>query len=465
MVGIGFNFALNSITVIQVPLDDDRFMDDDQLNWTLAVGPLVSLLGSLLSVPIAGRLGAKRLLMMVMPVYSLSSLMACFGGTFVWVFLGRMFMYTMLGMSEGTARGYAAEIVPPNRRALTTSVLNTFVFLTQAVALVIAKYVHWTWLFIISGFIPAVICLAGLFFIPNSGKWLLSHGHSEEEARRSLHHFLGEHHNVDAEVSEILESIAHAHVDGESIPAWKLVLHRSTLLPLTLACAQMSMLVLTGGMGISLITSYILEPVQLPLDAYQSAMLPAALASIIGIPASFVVERCGRLPLLRVSGVTSLAGCIAIAVYFFLSTELQEKLGLVALVGAAAAQLAFSAFIAPITLVLINELLPNRTRLIGANIVMSWSYCQTFMLIKFYPLLKDAIGFGGTFIIHAVMSALQVPLATFFLPETSGLTLEQIQKLFIKRTRDSEVALDVTDKSGRKGVDNPALDVTDKSGE
>ena len=224
----------------------------------------------------------------------------------------------------------------------------------------------------IAGFLPTAICFAGLFFIPNSAKWLLSHGHSEEEARHSLHFFRGQHHNVDAEVTEILDSVA--HVDGEAIPAWKLVFQRMTLLPLLFVCAQVLMLVWTGGLGIAVITSYILEPVQLPLDDYQSAMLLAALAAVVGIPASFVVERRGRLPLLRLSGVISVAGCVAISIYFFLSDDLQQKFGLIALAGVAVTQLAFNASIAPITLVYINELLPNRTRIIGANIVMAWCY-------------------------------------------------------------------------------------------
>ena len=457
-MAIGFNFALNSITVVQVPLDDDRFLDDEQLNWTLAIGPLVSLLGSLLSVPIAGRLGTKRLLMMALPVYGLASLMVGFGGTFIMLFMGRFCMFMMLGLLEGSARGYAAEIMPPNRRAATTAILNTFVFATQAVALVVAKYVHWTSFFLIAGFLPVVMCFAGLFFIPNSAKWLLSHGHSEEEARQSLHFFLGEHHNVDDEVREILDSVAHAHVDGEPIPAWKLVFYRSTLLPLLLASAQMSAMVWTGGMGITFITSYILKSIQLPLDDYQSSMLAVALGAIVGIPASFVVERFGRLPLLRLSGIVSLGGCVAIATYFFLSPELQEKLGLVALAGAAVVQLTWSAFIAPISLVFINELIPNKTRMIGANIVMGWTYSQLFVLVKIYPTLKDAVGFGGIFLIHAAMSALQIPLATFGLPETSGLSLEQIQKLFVKRSKDVEVPLDAAADGAEGDVDNSTTD-------
>ena len=82
-----------------------------------------------------------------------------------------------------------------------------------------------------------------------------------------------------------------------------------------------------------------------------------------------------------------------------------------------------------------------------------------FMLVKFYPMLKEDVGFGGTFLMHTVMSALHVPLATFCLPETSGLSLEQIQKLFVKRGKDAEMPLNVVDESGGAGAEKPARDV------
>ncbi|XP_037087753.1 sugar transporter ERD6-like 10 [Pollicipes pollicipes] len=156
---MGFSFGLHSITLIQVPEDEDRFMNDDQLNWTIAVTALALITGSCLAMPIAPVLGARRLLMLTQPIHALASLSAGLGKHFGWVLLGRFLTSVTLGMSEGTARGYVSEIVPPNRRALFTAILSTMLYISHAASIGFACYVHWSTMFIITGFLPAAVCL------------------------------------------------------------------------------------------------------------------------------------------------------------------------------------------------------------------------------------------------------------------------------------------------------------------
>ncbi|XP_037071024.1 solute carrier family 2, facilitated glucose transporter member 6-like [Pollicipes pollicipes] len=174
LTGMGLNVALHSILVVQVPQDTNRFMADNQLNWAIASCPLGAMAGCMLAMPVAPVLGARRLLMFSQPLYALASLVVALGQSFPLVLLGRLVMFIMLGMSETTVRGYVSEIVPPNRRTLYTAILNTMVFASQAIGLLIAQYVHWTTFHIGAGFLPAGICLAGLYFIHNSPNGSLS---------------------------------------------------------------------------------------------------------------------------------------------------------------------------------------------------------------------------------------------------------------------------------------------------
>ncbi|XP_037071026.1 sugar transporter ERD6-like 7 [Pollicipes pollicipes] len=460
LTGMGLNVALHSILVVQVPQDTNRFMADNQLNWAIASCPLGAMAGCMLAMPVAPVLGARRLLMFSQPLYALASLVVALGQSFPLVLLGRLVMFIMLGMSETTVRGYVSEIVPPNRRTLYTAILNTMVFASQAIGLLIAQYVHWTTFHIGAGFLPAGICLAGLYFIHNSPKWLLSHGHSEEEALRAIRFFHGTEADADSEVRNIQDSLRHMDVDGVSLPLWKLILQRETLMPLLLAFGQLVIFIWSGGIGINYITSYILQPVNLPLNDYQSAMLPLAVAAIFSVPTSFVIERFGRLPLLRVSGSLSGLGCATIAVFFYLPEALQQTLGWVVLVGATLTQYSFACIIAPIALTYVNELLPNRTRTFCANILMGMMNTMLFMFVKTFSPLTELIGFGGVFLLHMAVSGLQVVYATFCLPETKGLSLERIQHLFQKVEKVAEAPLHVGDtEQGNNGKDNPALNV------
>ena len=461
LVEMGINIALHSITIIQVPLDDDRFLDDDQLNWTIAVTALAAMSGCFLSAPIAPRLGARRLLAVTQPVYALASLLVSFGGSFGWVLAGRVMMMAALGAAEATVLGYVTEVVPPARRALFTASLSTLGFVSSSIALLSAPYVHWRTLFLVAGFGPAAVCLLGLIFIPNSAKWLLSHGHGEDEARRAIAHFRGEHYDADAEVARIRNSLRHHTQDhGAPIQQWRLLLRRDTLLPLMLAAFQLFLFIWTGGMAVSGITSYILAPVRLDISAYHSTLLPTAFAALFIIPGSLIVERCGRLPLLRFSGSLSAVGCAAIAVYFFASAELQERLGVLVLAGAALTQLAHACIISPIAFIYVSELLPNRTRTMAANISLGFMYTNLFLMFRLYPLLRDSLGFGGTFVMHAGVSLLQVLFAMCCLPETKGLHLEDIQRIFQGDENAIKTSAEVQEETVKRGIDNPALDLT-----
>ncbi|XP_037094132.1 facilitated trehalose transporter Tret1-like [Pollicipes pollicipes] len=299
-------------------------------------------------------------------------------------------------------------------------------------------------------FSPPVVCLAGLYFIPNSPKWLLSHGHSEEEARRAIHFFHGKEADADAEIRSTKDSLRETHVDGVSIPMRKLILRRDTLQPLLLVTGQMMVSIWSGGLGINFILPLILQHVKLPLDQYQSAMLPLALSASLCVPTSVVIERFGRLPLLRGSGAISAAGCAAIAAFFFLPEAQQQRSGSVVLVGSVLVHLTFACIVAPISLTYINELLPNRTRIFCANITMGTTYTNLFILLKTFPMLSGAIGLGGVFVVNGVVSLVQVAFATLFLPETKDLSLEQIQQMFQSADNVSGKSSEVDEALGVK---------------
>ncbi|XP_037093703.1 probable metabolite transport protein CsbC [Pollicipes pollicipes] len=285
-------------------------------------------------------------------------------------------MFVALGLSEGCVRGYVSEIVPPKRRALFSALLNFMVYLGQVLVLAVAPLLHWQVLFIVVGVVPAALCLSGLLFLPNSAKWLLSRGHSEEEAMRSIQFFRG------------------TQVDAAAEPGtWR---------PLLLASIQMVLFAWCGGATLVLFTAFVMTPVRLPLSEYQRATLPAALAALVCVPGGIIIERYGRLPVLRLGGVLSAIGCATVAAYFFLAAESQERLGWIVLAGAGLTQVAFVGMLANVAFNYVTELLPNKTRTLGANIVLVVLNLSGFVLLKMYPLIRDGIGLGGGFVIHSL---------------------------------------------------------------
>ena len=141
------------------------------------------------------------------------------------------------------------------------------------------------------------------------------------------------------------------------------------------------------------------------------------------------------------SGLLGLAGCSAIGAYFWRLAEAGGGGGQHAwlvLAGALATVLSYGAGIAPVTFTYLVELLPNSTRAITINMVLLYFSLVQFCAVHFFPAMERGLGSHGTFWLFAAVNALQVLLATFALPETRGLTLEEIQhKFFAARRRSS----------------------------
>lgn len=77
------------------------------------------------------------------------------------------------------------------------------------------------------------------------------------------------------------------------------------------------------------------------------------------------------------------------------------------------------------------EVLPNNLRAKGAALSTSFTFLYNLCVSKTTPLLFVSIGYK-TYFYYAGLCALSTLITLFFLPETKGLTLEEIDTLFKK---------------------------------
>ena len=60
----------------------------------------------------------------------------------------------------------------------------------------------------------------------------------------------------------------------------------------------------------------------------------------------------------------------------------------------------------------------------------SFNLLCTFLIVRCYPDLLDALGKDGTFYAFAGLTVFSIGFVYFFLPETKGKTLEEMERLF-----------------------------------
>ena len=77
------------------------------------------------------------------------------------------------------------------------------------------------------------------------------------------------------------------------------------------------------------------------------------------------------------------------------------------------------------------EVLPTNLRAKGAALSTSFTFLYNLCVSKTTPLLFVSIGYK-TYFYYAGLCALSTLITLFFLPETKGLTLEELDTLFAK---------------------------------
>jgi SP family xylose:H+ symportor-like MFS transporter len=92
--------------------------------------------------------------------------------------------------------------------------------------------------------------------------------------------------------------------------------------------------------------------------------------------------------------------------------------------------IAFYAFtLAPVTWVLIAEIFPNRLRSHGVSVSVSALWIASFLLTYTFPTLNRLLSMGGVFLGYGVICTAGAAMVFFWIPETAGRSLENIDSL------------------------------------
>ncbi|VVC99963.1 unnamed protein product [Leptidea sinapis] len=82
---------------------------------------------------------------------------------------------------------------------------------------------------------------------------------------------------------------------------------------------------------------------------------------------------------------------------------------------------------------LLAEVFVSEVQSLASMILMEWVWLLNFFILGVFPLMVKYLGIHGSFYIFAGFSVLDILLALFMVPETKGLTKEQIQEAFLGR--------------------------------
>jgi len=277
----------------------------------------------------------------------------------------------------------------------------------------------WRWQFGI-GIVPAALLLLLLIQAPESPRWLISRGYFHEAT--NILDALGSK-DVKAEMESIEQSFRE-EVEHEKAPLFTRALMRPLLLAIALAAFnQLS--------GINAILYYLNDVFA---AAGYSRLASSSLAVDVGLMnllatvcAISIIDYLGRRLLLLIGSVGMALSLASIAWIFHAHAHRSALILLLATY-----MISFAISQGAVIWVYISEIFPNATRSRGQSLGSTTHWIMNAVIAGIFPVLV-AGGMWLPFATFAAMMTLQFAVVWFYLPETRGMTLEQITHLLRRK--------------------------------
>ncbi|VAI10612.1 unnamed protein product [Triticum turgidum subsp. durum] len=346
------------------------------------------------------------------------------------LYIGRLLEGFGVGIISYTVPVYIAEISPRNKRGALGSVNPLSVTTGMMLAYVLGMFVSWRMLALI-GTLPCTILIPGLFFIPESPRWLAKMN-KMDDFEASLQVLRGSETDITSEVNDI--KIAVASANKRTAIRFQELNQKKFRMPLILG---IGLLVLQQLSGISAILSYagsIFKAAGLTNGNLAACGLGAIMVLATGIT-TWLLDRAGRRILLIISSAGMTLSLLVVAVIFFLKDNVPQDsdmyyiLSMIAVLAIVACVITFSFGMGAIPWVIMSEILPVSIKSLAGSFATLANWLTSFGITMTANLLLSWSA-GGTFVCYTLVSAFTLVFIILWVPETKGRTLEEIQWSF-----------------------------------
>lgn len=275
--------------------------------------------------------------------------------------------------------------------------------------------------------IPALLFFFIIFFIPESPRWLIVR-QKENQATRILERIYTSTAEVLHQLNETKSVLAsEAHSD------WKALLHPGIMKAVIIGAG---IAILGQFMGVNAVLYYgpsIFEQAGLGGgDALFYQIIVGLVNMLTTILAVFIIDRVGRKKLVYYGVSGMIAFLVLIALYF----NYGEQMGLSSIV----LLLFFLAYvfscaisISAVIFVFLSEMYPTRVRGLAMSIAGFSLWIGTYLIGQLTPWMLQTLSPAGTFLLFAVMCVPYILIVWKLMPETTGKSLEDIERYWMKK--------------------------------
>ncbi|KAJ8711695.1 hypothetical protein PYW08_008649 [Mythimna loreyi] len=439
---------------------------ENEASWFGSLSFLTQPIGALVSGPFVDYVGRKRATFFVNLPHVVAWILMYFAWNVPSLFIGNALLGIGTGIMEAPINSYVGEISEPSIRGALCTITLLFVSIGVFAMYFLGSVVTWRVAALISIAVPITsMLLVSLGVVPDTPVWLLSQGR-EKDALKSLCYLRGwtTADNVKEEFDKLV--VYSKSLNGCAI-CWKdkrqesecdhykmnvfkrffvkfniVMLCKETLRPMTLTMLYFTFVVMSGLVPVKPNMVNICGAFGMADDGKNVVVMVGVISLVASIVVISIIKFTGK----RKLGITSMLGsaicCTALSIYaethldkdvfsYDPKTFPKEK-SMVPLI----LFYILTVFTGlNISWVILGEVFPFRSRASAQGTAAAWNYVVTFIGSKTLIDLETNFRLTGAFAAYAAIAYLGTLYLYFFLPETEGKPLQEIESYYKGRLR------------------------------
>ncbi len=418
-----------------------------------------AVLGAMFTGRLADILGRKKIILFTAVIFVIGALWSGAASSPKELMAARFIVGIAIGISSFAVPLYISEISPADKRGQLVSLFQLLItvgilasYLTD---LIFAKNdVVWSWRpMLYSGVVPGMLLLIGMLFLPETPRWLMSKGR-RQQAEKILRR-VETPEKVELAIREIQKEL---EKDKEKVK-FSEIFKPWLRIPLMIAIVIMFF---QQFVGINTVIYYSPKIFMIAgFDSARAAIWGSVSVGLVNVLftvlAIYLVDRWGRRKLYFVGLTGIVIALIALGLSFLFNNSLGQSGKWLTIIFTWIYIAFFAVSIGPLGWLIISEIFPLRVRGVGTSIgsLSNWLFngLVAFTFFKIVKLLTipgteiitqekvydpvthsfvvQTINNGnpaGAFWFYALIGILGIIWGYFYLPETKGVTLEEIEE-------------------------------------
>ena len=441
----GYDTAVISGTIAQVT---EQFgLDALQQGWYVGCALIGSIIGVLFAGILSDKFGRKSTMILSAILFSTSAI-----GCAVSTDFNQLVIYRIIGgvgigvvsiisplyISEVAVAQYRGRLVSLYQLAVTIGFLGAYLVNYQLLGYSMSNpdvsTGWWNMVFVSEVWrgmlgmetLPAIMFFIIIFFIPESPRWLILKG-KEEKATNILERIYTSSKEALFQLTETKSVLS-----SESKSEWKLLLQpgirKAVIIGVCIA-------VLGQFMGVNAVLYYgpsIFENAGLSGgDSLFYQVLVGLVNTLTTVLALVIIDKVGRKKLVYY-GVSGMVISLVLIATYFIYGESWGISSIFLLIFFLFYVFCCAVSICAVVFVLLSEMYPTRVRGLAMSIAGFALWIGTYLIGQLTPWMLQNLTPAGTFILFAIMCVPYMLIVWKLVPETTGKSLEEIERYWMK---------------------------------